>query len=263
MALDDAGVVHTGVIEDRPTAAAEELGQLRVEAVGVESETAARRGDADDASPPVATEAAPEAPSKRTMPTGKATRQRADEFGRIAIKAGAVVATFGRNVAHVCRTIASFGWHVISEVPPALRLLGALALSVAVSAAGSLTLDSALGVTCAVVFVPGFSLAFGVVAHRWYISLGEGRAPSTDVKDETPSTPDLHRSVEYVDGKLAFALSAFGTERHQEAVVALIQAKTATELSFGTPASVQHGLRPRIRDGGGFQTPRQDAVSGA
>lgn len=268
MVLEDAGVVNTGVIEDRPTATARGLDDARAEAeaegVTVESEAVAPQGHAEDASPPIAMEAAPEAPPERSMPTVKATRRRADEFGRIAIKTGAVVMRFGRSVGQVFRSVAIFGWRAIGEVPPALRLLGALALSVAVCIAGSLILDTALGVTCAAVLVPGFSIAFGVVAHRWFTGFSESVPQRQRMETPASSTPDLRRSVEYVDGKLALALSALGTERHQEAVVALIQAKTATELSFGpTPESVENGDRPRIRAGGGSQPPRQDAVSGS
>ncbi len=262
--MDDTGVVGNGMIEDRPTAAADELEKPPAEQVTGEPETAERQPDERVTSPPSATPAASERPRVWSMPTVNTARKHADKFGRIAIKVGAIVATFGRSVAKVCRGIATFGWHIVSEVPPALRLLGALALAAFLSVAGSLSLDNAFGATCAIAFVPGFSLAFGVVAHRWYTGLGEERGPRKDVKNATTTALDLQRSVEYVDSKLAFALSAFGTERHQEAVVALIQAKTATELSFGTaPESVQHGHRPRIRDGGASQTPRREAVSGA
>lgn len=73
---------------------------------------------------------------------------------------------------------------------------------------------------------------------------------------------DLQRSVQYVDRKLSLALTSFGTEHHQQAVIALLQAKTAAELTLGTEQDLtsygdialradDYGLRPRIRAGSG------------
>lgn len=194
------------------------------------------------------------------MPTSETTRKYADGFGRIAITLGTGIAKFGMGVAKVCAGIVTFGWHIVSQIPPVLRLLGALGLSALASILGSLTLDNALGAACAIVLVPGFSLAFGVVAHKWYAGLGEEHRIGKDVKNASEPTPDLERSVEYVDGKLTFALNALGTERHQQAVIALIQAKTATELSFGTAREAAPHPRPRIRDGGAPTTPRNAGV---
>ncbi len=126
-------------------------------------------------------------------------------------------------------------------MPPALRLLGALALAAFLSVAGSLSLDDAFGATCAIAFVPGFSRAFGVVAHRWYTGLGEERGLRKDVKNATTTALDLPRSVEHVDGKLAFALSAFGTERHQAPAPGLQQALARTVRESGFEAVADGG----------------------
>lgn len=198
------------------------------------------------------------------MPTVEATRKRADELGRIAIRLagifGAVVAKLGQSAAKVCGGITRFGGQVLNEVPPALQLLGALGLCTILSIFGSVSLDNALGKSCAVVFVPAFAVAFGVVAHRWYSGLGDRTRSGSHAPAHSAS--ELERSVEYADAKLAFALSAFGTERHQQAVVALIQAKTATELSFGAAQeSVGYRPRPRIRDGGVTKAPLCERVS--
>ena len=64
----------------------------------------------------------------------------------------------------------------------------------------------------------------------------------------------------YVDRKLTLALNSLGSERHQQAVIALFQAKTAVELALGTeqddsereaePVHVDaYRLRPRIQAG--------------
>ena len=240
------------MIEDRPTITAEQSDEPPPEQLTVE--------------PQVGISAPPVRQRVWSMPTAEATRKRADELGRLAIRFGAIFWTvavkFARHVARVCGGIVAFGRQVLRQVPPALQLLAALGLGTLLSIAGSLTFDDVLGKSCAVLFVPGFALAFGVFANRWYSGLVDDRQNRNGVQDAGDSRTDLERSVEYVDAKLAFALTAFGTERHQQAVVALIQAKTATELSFGAAKeSAGHGTRPRIRDGGEAKMPRREAVS--
>jgi hypothetical protein len=267
---DDAGVVTSAVIEDRPTTA-EQLDKPPTqdkpptEAVSVETPVAAGQPDVSAVAPGVS--AQPARQRVWSMPTLEATRKRADEFGRVAIRLGAIFGTIVAKLAQIMTGVGAgvvgFGRQVISEVPPSLRLLGALGLCVLLSIAGSVSLDNVLGKSCAVVFVPGFALAFGVVAHRWYSGLGGGPTRRSGVQNPGHSASELERSVEYADAKLAFALNAFGTERHQQAVVALIQAKTATELCFGTArVSGGHGPRPRIKDGSAPNTPRRESVSG-
>lgn len=252
MVLDDAGVVNTAVIDDSPMSIAKLL-----EDPPAENPTAP-----GDSPPP-----SPRPPARRpkwSLPTAEQTRQHTDELGRIALRLGALFVKFACGMAGVCVGIADFVRQVVNVVPPALRLLGALGLCLVLSIAGSVALDNALGKSCAAVFVPGFALAFGVVANRWYRGLGgggglgddDGRKCGSGVENAGRAGSDVERSVEYVDAKLAFALAAFGTERHQQAVVALIQAKAVTELSCGTarPEPVGHGPRPRISDGGAPKT---------
>lgn len=251
MVLDDAGVVNTAVIDNSPMSIAKLL-----EDPPAENSTA----PGDSPLPP------PQPPARRpkwSLPTAEQARQHTDELGRIALRLGALFVKFACGVAGVCAGIADFVRQVVNVVPPALRLLGALGLCLILSIAGSVALDNALGKSCAAVFVPGFALAFGVVANRWYRGLGggglgddDGRRCGSGVENAGRAGSDVERSVEYVDAKLAFALAAFGTERHQQAVVALIQAKAVTELSCGTdrPEPVGHGPRPRISDGGAPKT---------
>ena len=223
--MDDAGVVDTGVIEDKPTT------------------------DADELEKPLA--------AKRTwsMPKVTLTRERTDELTRAATTFGTGVATFLRRAGAVLWTVTTFGWRLIRQIPPVLQLLGALGLCALLSIAGSVALDNGLGKTCAVVFVPGFALAFGIAAHHWYLSL------DTDKPESQPKL-DPQRSVEYVDSKLAFALNALGTDRQQQAVIALIQAKTATELSFGSGHEpVRQSQRPRIRAGGPTKSSARENIS--
>jgi hypothetical protein len=253
--IDDAGVVNAGLIEDRPMTAAEEL----------EPDTAEHEPDEQAAAPPVPP---PVQPRTWSMPTVEATRKYTDDFGRIASTFGASVAAYARRIGAVCGRVASFCWQLLREVPPALQLLGALGILTVLGIVGSVALDNSFGRTCAVVFVPILSVAFGAIAHRTYGGAGGERAPRKDIKKNasktTGATADLQRSVEYVDSKLAFALNALGTERQQQAVIALIQAKTATELSFTTATeSVESGPRPRIKDGGAAKTFSAESISAA
>ena len=106
--------------------------------------------------------------------------------------------------------------------------------------------------------VPVCAGILGALGHRWYSGLGAEPVRRTQTAE--PTTSDLQRSVQYVDQKLAVALSSFGTEHHQQAVIALFQAKTAVELTLGTEQDAatyvdvplradDYGLRPRIKAG--------------
>ncbi len=180
---------------------------------------------------------APQAgPARRvwSMPTSPVTRKHVDEAGRLAARAGASAA---RQLARA-----------VEGVPPKLRLITFVTVAMLLGIVGAIALPRAVAVACIVVVVPVCAFSLGALAHRWYGAPAE------------PAMSDLHRSVEYVDQKLTFALNAFGAERHQHAMIALFQAKTAVDLTLGTeqePASQidallsidQQSTRPRIRAG--------------
>jgi hypothetical protein len=115
-----------------------------------------------------------------------------------------------------------------------------------------------------VVVVPVCSITLGALGQRWYSGLGTQQAEHTNAPATEPATSELQRSVEYIDKKLTVALTSFGTERHQQAVIALFQAKTAVELTLGTEQDTAshdvplpadgHELRPRIRVGPASKT---------
>ncbi|WP_236950007.1 hypothetical protein [Mycobacterium sp. MS1601] len=194
------------------------------------------------------------APQQRVwkMPTPPA--HRVDQFGRAAVKVltalGTAIAAVARFVGHGIARL----WHAVEAIPASLQLFCAAVLALLFGLAGAIALDNALGLMCTVVVIPVSALALGALGQRWY---GGNRIESAGRPAE-PAHSDLQRSVEYVDKKLAVALNSFGTERHQQAVIALFQAKTAVELTLGTeqdgagaidipvPAD---DLRPRIRVG--------------
>jgi hypothetical protein len=230
-------VVVSDVIEDKPTA-----------------EPAADEQPAGPAESP---------PEKRrwTMPAVALSPERKQEIGRAATSVGIGLAGALRRVGAGVLSIATFGWRLVRQVSPIFQLLGALALGLMLSIAGSVTLGNALGRTCAIVFVPAFALALGAAVHHWYLR-STAKSEAEETPTEAPATLDLQRAVEYVDGKLAFALNALGTDRQQQAVIALIQAKTATELSFGTGEEpVRPSQRPRIRVGPVAKASSRESVS--
>lgn len=187
------------------------------------------------------------------MPPAPVGREHADKLGRVAVDAAsgaakgiAIVARFvGRTVAQV--------WRAVEAVPRALLLFIIAGLLLLVGVTGAIAVDNTLGLFCTVVVIPVSAIILGALGQRWYGGVGTPQA-----SHETATAPsELQRSVEYVDKKLAVALTTFGTERHQQAVIALFQAKTAVELTLGTEqdttqlvgVALPDESRPRIRVG--------------
>lgn len=193
-----------------------------------------------------------------SMPKPEVTRKKADEVGRIARNAGTALMKMSADAARSGTHAVSQLSRAIAAVPPAVRLVTAVGVTMLLGIVGAIALQNSLGLACIVVVVPVCSFALGALAHRWYSGLGVEAAPRAE--SQGASAPELQRSVEYVDKKLAIALNAFGAERQQHAMIALFQAKTAVELTLGTEPdeashvdallSVEgHDARPRIRAG--------------
>lgn len=227
------------------------------DANGIDENTgSASAGDAPAAPGSQATSTATQTRSW-SMPKAPVSRKQVDEFGRAATK---VVGSLARALAEVARygaRVVTAMWRAIDEVPVALRVLFVLAVVMLLGIAGSIALPGTAGLLCAIVAVPVSSVAVGALGHRWVARNGT-QHPAAPARSAQPS--ELARSIVYVDRKLTLALNSFGSERHQQAVIALFQAKTAVELALGTeqdiathidePVSVDdYGLRPRIRAG--------------
>ncbi|MGB3481682.1 MAG: hypothetical protein WBB07_05600 [Mycobacterium sp.] len=210
---------------------------------------------------PAATPTTPQPQSQQrvwVMPKAPVNRKRAEKLGRLALdamtKTGKVLAGMARGLARVVTQL----WRAIDAIPRALQLFFVAGLLMLLGVAGSVALANTLGLICTVVVIPVCSMTLGALGYRWYSGLGAEQAQQADAPATAPATSDLQRSVEYVDKKLAVALASFGTEHHQQAVIALFQAKTAVELTLGTeqddeaygdvPSPVD-GSRPRIRVG--------------
>lgn len=209
---------------------------------------------------------------QRTWSTPKPpiTRKQADAIRRFAATAitgfARFVAAGVRRGARAVRQI----WHVIDAVPAAAQLCGLAGIGMLLGVVGAITLHTTVGLICIVVVVPVSAGILGALGHRWYSGLDlevTRQRPQAE-----PTTSDLQRSVQYVDRKLAAALTSFGTDNHQQAVIALFQAKTAVELTLGTeqdPTSHvdlalragDYALRPRIRAGSTSAPPESNSVA--
>jgi len=211
--------------------------------------------------PPVAPGVAPNPPKQRvwSMPKAPVSRKQADKVGRVALAALTNIARFIAGVARFGARVVTQMWRAIEAVPRALQLFVLAGVLMLLGLVGAIALDTSLGLICTVVVVPVCSITLGVLGHRWYSGLGIQQTQHTESPTAEPSTSDLQRSVEYIDKKLTVALTSFGTERHQQAVIALFQAKTAVELTLGTEQDAVSydvplpadglDLRPRIRVG--------------
>ena len=211
---------------------------------------------------PAAAEAAAPAPGQPaaqqrawSVPKAPVSRKQVDDFGRTVAKGTAAAASVvGKAVAGIARFSAHLFaqiWRAIEAVPAALQVLAVFAVLMLLGVVGSIAAAGTLGLVCSVVVVPVCSITLGALGHRWF-----SRSPAEPAVTES----DLSRSVVYVDRKLTLALNSLGSERHQQAVIALFQAKTAVELALGTerddadrdnaPVQVDaYRLRPRIQAG--------------
>lgn len=227
--------------------------------------------DAPDEQPATAEGAAapsapePTAPPRaRSRPKAPVSREQVDHVGRVAGKAAITALT---AIAKAVASLARFGarlvgqiWRALAAVPPALQLLSVAAVLMLLGIVGSIALSGTPALLCTIVVVPVCSIALGALGHRW-LGRSAGEQPvRTDDRRPEPATSDLSRSIVYVDKKLTVALNSLGSERHQQAVIALFQAKTAVELALGTeqdeaaredaPVQVDaYRLRPRIQAG--------------
>jgi hypothetical protein len=205
-------------------------------------------GNATDEPPaePGAASVRPTAQRTWAMPKSPVTRKQVDYLGRLTIKAGAGLTAALADLARAAGRAVKAAWLAMSAVPPPLRLLAVLGVLTLLGIVGSIALTDTRKLFCAIVIVPACSVAIGALAHRWVSRPGD---PDTN-------SDELARSVAYVDTKLTAALNALGTERHQQAVIALIQAKTAADLALGATGDTDAPLpvddlrrRPRIQAG--------------
>ncbi|MDY6997695.1 MAG: hypothetical protein SW019_13925 [Actinomycetota bacterium] len=179
---------------------------------------------AGDAPPPPAADAPP-APGTDAPPP--ATPRPKPQWGRAAARQAAAVSA---KLAPLARAAGDR----VAAASPTTVLLGLLGLLVALSIAAALTFDSSLGVAATVLFVPVLSAAFGAISLRCLDDRRKAQVQREDAREDTRALHQAEHTLDYIDTKLNAALTRFGTERHNEAVIGMFQAKAATELYLGT-----------------------------
>ncbi len=118
-------------------------------------------------------------------------------------------------------------------------LVALLAALTTLSIVVALSSDASLGVASTVLFVPALSAALGALGMRRMIANRAEQAAREDARQEATEVRQLEHTLSYVDAKLTAALTQFGTEQHNDAVVAIFQAKAATELVLDSDAAPQ------------------------
>ena len=207
-----------------------------------------------------------------SIPKSPITRKHVDDLGRAVLNISRSLAGLvGRAARSGARTISRM-WRALAAVPPAARLLFVASTLLLLGFVGALALEGTLNLLCTIVVIPVCSAVLGALGYRWYSGLGIDAAVEPRARPIQPAKSDLERSVEYVDRKLALALTSFGTEHHQQAVIALFQAKTAVELTLGTEQDLEsyadmtmrpddYGLRPRLGGGSGTTSTAREGNS--
>lgn len=124
---------------------------------------------------------------------------------------------------------------------PTTLLLSLLGLLVTMSVVAALTFDGSLGVAAIVLFTPLLSAAVGAVTMRCIDDRRKSLEQREAARDDMRTSNQIEHTLDYVDGKLTAALTQFGTERHNEAVIGMFQAKAATELYLGAARPPETG----------------------
>ncbi|MFZ0835335.1 MAG: hypothetical protein WAM92_20130 [Mycobacterium sp.] len=122
----------------------------------------------------------------------------------------------------------------VAAASPTTLLLALLSVLVASSIVAALTFDSSLGVAATVLFIPMLSAAVGAITMRCLDDRRKSQAQREDAREEARALHQIEHTLDYVDAKLTTALTQFGRERHNAAVIGMFQAKAATELYLGT-----------------------------
>ncbi|ORA73066.1 hypothetical protein [Mycolicibacterium insubricum] len=196
-------------------------------ASGPGGQAAGPRADAPQpASPGAGGTGAP--PHPTSSPAAKHPRFRAPrpEFGKaLARGASAASSKLTPLVARAGDTVAA-----ASPMTVAQFVLGFLLI---VSIIGAVSFDDTLGIAATILFVPVLAAAMGALGMRSFDARRRDRAEREQAQNQEHATANLERTLDYIDAKLTSALDRFGTDRHNDAIVAMFQAKAATELCLG------------------------------
>ncbi|AGC64178.1 MULTISPECIES: hypothetical protein [Mycobacterium ulcerans group] len=177
--------------------------------------------------PPPADEARPESVPAADAPAATpATSRPKQQWGHTLAQQAATVS------AKLSPVVRRAGDRVAAASPTTL-LLALLSVLLASSIVAALTFKGSLGVASIVVFIPMLSAAIGATTMRFLADRRKSQAQRENAREETRALHQIEYTLDYVDAKLTTALTQFGTDRHNEAVIGMFQAKAATELYLG------------------------------
>ena len=194
----------------------------------------------DDARAPAPPAAEVTPPSPARTPTPPRPKR---QWGRTAARQAAAVSS---KLAPVVRS-AGDRVAAASATTLLLGLLGVLLLS---SVVAGLTSDGSLGVAATVLFIPMLSGVIGAIGMRCLDERRRTQAQQDNEREETRTLQQIEHTLDYVDSKLTTALTQFGTDRHNEAVIGMFQAKAATELYLGTDRRTEARSAPESESDG-------------
>ncbi len=167
------------------------------------------------------------APAGRPRPTQNWTHTLARQAATVSAKLTPIAQCAGDRVA---------------AASPRTLLLGLLGVLTTLSIVVSLAFDDSLGVTSAVLFVPVLSAAIGAVGMRWADERRKHQVLQENARHDATQLRHLEHTLDYVDAKLTAALAQFGSDGHNDAVIAMFQAKAATELYRGSETTPHSAL---------------------
>lgn len=137
----------------------------------------------------------------------------------------------GKWLARLSRRLAR-----LSEIKPTpLQRLALLSGLAAASIFGALAFPTnPIGQACVIAFVPGLCIAIGIFGTRWHTRQGIDQHLLEATRHAVNTTVQLQRSVRYVDERLSAAQTHLESGSEDVALIEIVRAKTATELSLGS-----------------------------
>lgn len=166
--------------------------------------------------------------------------------GRIATgltHLGRWLTQLGQWLARLGRRLARLG-----EIKPTpLQKLALLSGLATVSIFGALAFPAnPIGQACVIAFVPGLSIAIGIVGTRWHAGQQLDQQLWKATQNAVYTSQQLRRLVHYVDERLSAARTHLENGGDDEVLIEVVRAKTATELSMGVTEPSSHRWAPTI-----------------